>query len=96
MRATEGQLQAENSTLKQVKVGKIEQVRSFYENLIEHQRGPHSSLAAKSTQGQSPLTNGRQLTISDGLVPTRNLVGGDFGPGGARTNGRGGDKNLQD
>ena len=56
--------------------------------------GEEDTRTFKNTQGQSQLTNGRQLTIQDGLVPTRNLVGGDFGPGGARTNGRGGHKNL--
>ena len=96
MSATEGLLQVSISILKQVNGGKIQQIKSFYENLTEHQRGPSSGMACQSTQGQSQLTNGMHLTITDALVETRLLVGGDFGPEGARANGRAGNKNIQE
>ena len=96
MSATEGLLQVSIPILKQVNGGKIQQIKSFYENLTEHQRGPRSGLACQSTQGQGPLTNGRHLTITDVLVDTRPMVGGKFGPGGARAIGRKGHQNIQE
>ena len=63
--------QGEKSSSKQVHGENIKNIRNFFESLQEHQRGPQLSMAVNCTDSQRPLTNGRELTILDGLVPAR-------------------------
>ena len=64
-------MQAAIPVFKQVTGGKTKLIANFFESLHEHQRGPQPSMAVDCTDSQRPLTNERELTILDGLVPAR-------------------------